>query len=333
MTFEVVVLGQDACTDQFLLESGDVIQKILRCAATDIVNGVGRQREAVFACLLLGRALHDAENAFDDIGDVGEVALHVAVVEDLDCAALGERVGGREIEHVRAACGTVNGEEAEAGGRNIVELAIAVCQELVGLFSGRVEGDRVVDFVFHCEGHFFVAAVDGGTGGVDKVLDACVGGVPRGRGLAGEFVGVSAGFEDVVEADQVALDVNVRVVDRVTDARLRGEVHDDIGSVCLENAVDQFLVGDAALDEYMPDRGLDRVDHAETVFLELRVVVIVHVVETDHGSAGELAAQAHDKVGADEAGGAGDQDGLAVEVDGGFAHCCPPWVPCTFTFL
>ena len=198
-------------------------------------------------------------------------------------------------------------------------------QELVGLLSGRVEGDRVVDFVFHCEGHFFVAAVDGGAGGVDKVLDACVGDVPRGGGLrggglAGEIVGVAAGFEDVVEADQVALDVNVRVVDRVADARLRGKVHNDLGPVCLENAVDQLLVGDAAFDENMPDRGLDRVDHAETVFLELRVVVIVHVVETDHGAAGKLAAQAHDQVGSDEAGGAGDQDGLAVQIDRGFAH-------------
>ena len=115
---------------------------ILQCATTDIVDGVGRQRETVFVGLSFRRTLHDAEDAFDDIGDIGEVALHVAVAEDLDRAAFGERVGGREIEHVRAACETVNGEEAEAGGRSIVELSIAVSQEFVGLFSGRVEGDR-----------------------------------------------------------------------------------------------------------------------------------------------------------------------------------------------
>ena len=70
----------------------------------------------------------------------------------------------------------------------------------------------------------------------------------------------------------------------------------------------------------MPDRGVDRVDHAEAVLLELRIIVIIHVVETDHSPAGQLAAKAHDEVGADKTGRAGDQDGSAVQVDGSFAH-------------
>ena len=94
MTFEVVVFRQDTGADQLFLKGGDVVQKVFGCAAADVVDGVGRQREAVFAGLLFGCALHDAEDAFDDVVDVGEVALHVAVVEDLDRAAFGERVGG-----------------------------------------------------------------------------------------------------------------------------------------------------------------------------------------------------------------------------------------------
>ena len=94
MTFEVVVFWQDASTDQLFLKGGDVVQKILWRAAADIVDGVGRQREAIFAGLSFRCALHDAEDAFDNIGDVSEVALHVAIVEDLDRASLGERVGG-----------------------------------------------------------------------------------------------------------------------------------------------------------------------------------------------------------------------------------------------
>ena len=151
MTCEVIVFWQNTGADQLLLKRGDVVQKVFGCAAADVVDGVGRQREAVFAGLSLRGTLHDAEDALNDVVDVGEVALHVAVVEDLDRAALGERVGGGEVKHVRAACGSVDREEAEAGGRDIVELAVAVGQELVGFFSGRVEGDRVVDFVFHCE--------------------------------------------------------------------------------------------------------------------------------------------------------------------------------------
>ena len=40
-------------------------------------------------------------------------------------------------------------------------------------------------------------------------------------------IGVAAGFEDVVETDQVALDVDVRVVNGVADAGLRRQVDDD----------------------------------------------------------------------------------------------------------
>ena len=310
MAFEIIVLRQDTRANEFLLQSGDVVQQVFGSAAADVINCVGRQRETIFSGLLLRCSLHDTDDAFHDVVDVGEVALAVAVVKDLDGLPCLQFLRGREIEHVRAACRTVNGEEAETGGRNIVELAVAVCQKLVGLFSGRVEGDRVIDLVFNCEGHFFVAAVYGRTGGVDQMLDAC----------GSVVIGVAAGFEDVVETDQVALDVDVRVIDGVADTGLRRKVDDDRGLVDCKYFVDQGLVCDAASYENMPDRGVDRVDHAEAVLLELRIIVIVHVVEADHSAAGELTAEAHDEVGADKAGRAGDQDGSAVQIKGSFAH-------------
>ena len=310
MAFKIIVLGQYTRANEFLLQSGDVVQQVFGCAAADVVDSVGRQRETIFSGLLLRGSLHHADNTFDDVVNVGEVALAVAIVEDLNGLACLQFLRGGEVEHVRSACRTVNGEEAETGRRNIVELAVAVCQKLVGLFSGCVEGDRVIDLVFNCEGHFFVAAVYGGAGGVDQMLDSC----------GTVVIGVAAGFEDVVETDQVALDVDVRVIDGVADAGLRRQVDDDRGFVDREYFVDQGIVRDAASDENMPDRGVDRVDHAKTVLLELRIIVIVHVVEADHSTAGQLAAEAHDKVGADKAGRASDQDGSAVQIDWSFAH-------------
>ena len=44
VAFEIIVFGQDACADKFLLQSGYVIQKVFRRAASDVVNSVGRQR-------------------------------------------------------------------------------------------------------------------------------------------------------------------------------------------------------------------------------------------------------------------------------------------------
>ena len=314
VAFEIVVLGQDTSTNEFFLQGRNVVQQVFGSASADVVDSVGRQREVIFSGLFLRCSLHDTDDTLDDVVDVGEVALAVAVVEDLDGLSRLQFLRGGEVEHVRTACGAIYGKKAQPCRWNIVEFAVAVRQKLVGLFSGRVEGDRVIYLVFNCEGHFFVAAVYGRTGGVDQMLDAC----------GSIVIGVAAGFEDVVETDQVALDVDVRVIDGVADAGLRRQVDDDGGLVYSEYFVDQGLVRDAASDENMPDRGVDRVDHAKTVLLELRIIVIVHVVEADHSAAGQLAAKAHDKVGADKTGRAGDQDGSAVQIKGSFAHIdCP----------
>ena len=150
----------------------------------------------------------------------------------------------------------------------------------------------------------------------------CVGGVFG--SLVDVVVGVTARLEDVVESDQVAFDVDVRMIDGVADAGLRREVYDDVGLVGVKNLIHKAFVGDAASDKNMPDRGFDRVDQAEAVLLELRIIVIVHIVEADHGSARELAAEAHDDVRADKAGRTGDKDGFVVEGDRCFAHCIVP---------
>ena len=66
-------------------------------------------------------------------------------------------------------------------------------------------------------------------------------------------VGVTARLEDVVETDEVALDVDVRMVDGVADAGLRRKVYDDVGLVGVESGVEQCFVSDAASDKDMPD--------------------------------------------------------------------------------
>ena len=139
-------------------------------------------------------------------------------------------------------------------------------------------------------------------------------------------VGVAAGFQDVVETDQVALNVDVRMINRVADAGLCGQINYDGRLVYCKYFVDKGLIGDTAFNKDVPDGRVDRVDHAKAVLLELRVVVIVHVVEADHGAASEFAAQAHNQVCADEAGRAGYQDRFAVQIDGSFAHCISSWV-------
>ena len=128
----------------------------------DVVDFVGRQRESVFAVLLFGGVLHDADDAFDDVIDVGKVAFAFAVVEYLDGLAGFKLVGEAEVGHVGATGGTVDGKEAQPCAGDVVELAVGVGHELVALLGGVVQGNRVVHFVVGGVGDLLVAAIDTG---------------------------------------------------------------------------------------------------------------------------------------------------------------------------
>jgi len=85
-----------------------------------------------------------------------------------------------------------------------------VGHELVALLAGGVQAHRIVNLVVFAVGHLAVEAVHGAGRGKHEILDLVV----------------AAGFQNVQEADQVALQVSVRVRDGVAHARLCGEVHD-----------------------------------------------------------------------------------------------------------
>ena len=122
MSGKIVILRKDAGADQFLLQRGSKIQKVLRCAAADVVDRVGGEGQPVFAGGSFRRALHDPDDAFHNVVHIGEVPPAVAVVEDLNLLAGGQFLRCREVEHIRTSCGAVDREEAQPGRGNAVEL-------------------------------------------------------------------------------------------------------------------------------------------------------------------------------------------------------------------
>ena len=112
MSLEVVVLGEHAGSDKFLLEDIDKVQKVLGLAATDVVDGIWRDGKPVLASLLFWGFAHDPDDAFHDVIDIGEIAAAVAVVVDLDGLTFQQLVRESEIGHVRTPRRAVNSEEA-----------------------------------------------------------------------------------------------------------------------------------------------------------------------------------------------------------------------------
>ena len=156
-----------------------------------------------------------------------------------------------------------------------------------------------------------IAAVDAAGAGVDQVLHALVSGIP---GRAGnDVIRVPASLQDVVEPDHVALDIGIGVLYAIPDPRLSGKIHDDVEVVFLEDAVDEGLVGEVALDEFV---GVPYgcvgflLDDTEAILLERRIIVVVQVVEPDDAQRLLAIQEPQHEVRSDEAGGAGDEEGL-----------------------
>ena len=120
---------------------------------------------------------------------------------------------------------------------------------------------------------------------------------------------MTTGFEDVVEANDVALDIDIGVLDAITHTGLSSKVNHDIEFVLLEEAIHQCLVGNTSLDERPRIARIGRIDFLqflEAVFFQRDIIVGVHIVDAHNGSSAQLFEESLDEVGPDEAGCAGD---------------------------
>lgn len=291
MGLEVVVRRQHALLHQHALQRVDEVEQVLGVRVADVVDAVSGEGQTVLAHLHLGRGVHYAPHALDNVGDVGEVAAAVAHIEDLDGVAAAQLLGEAEVGHVGSAHGTIHREEAQSGRRDGVELGVGGGHELVGLLGGGVERHRRVHAVLLGERHLLVAAVDRAGAGVDEVIDRVV----------------AACLKDVEEADEVALEVGARVLDGVADTGLGREVHHDIEAGLREQALDEGGIAQVAAHEGEAAVGVGLGQHAQARVLDAGVVIAVKVVEADDCVIG-LLEQLLDEKRADEAGRSGDEN-------------------------
>ena len=60
---------------------------------------------------------------------------------------------------------------------------------------------------------------------------------------------MTAGLQDIVKSNEIALDINVRMIDAVTHASLRRQVHHDIKLILLKQSIDRPLIRDIPLNK------------------------------------------------------------------------------------
>jgi hypothetical protein len=129
---------------------GDEVHHRLRMLVSDVeqsVRLVGGRRVRSTHELHVGRRrlVENGGDAGHDVTDISEIALQFAVVEDFDGAALENCARKKEVGHIRPAPRAIDREEAQSRRGQAVEMAVAVCHQLVGLLGCGLEAHGMVD--------------------------------------------------------------------------------------------------------------------------------------------------------------------------------------------
>jgi hypothetical protein len=90
---------------------------------------------------------------------------------------------------------------------------------------------------------------------------------------------VAAAFKYIERADDVALDMGVRLFQRMAHPRLSAQMHDALESFGGEQPRHRVTVGQVHMDEPESSAPLEP---GETGLLERHVVVVIQVVESDN---------------------------------------------------
>ena len=124
-------------------------------------------------------------------------------------------------------------------------------------------------------------------------------------------------FENVVEADEVTLNVGIRVRDGIANASLGREVHDHREMILLEQIVNFHFVREVRFDEspFFASRGCECFDFFEAFVLDVHVVVVGDGIKPDEFCAVVIAQQLLAEIATDKACGPRDENGFPVEIN------------------
>src|SRR6478752_1820356 len=114
---------------------------------------------------------------------------------------------------------------------------------------------------------------------------------------------MSAALEHRQEAPDIGIDISLRMMERVADAGLRGEMDDALGLLIGKDSFHHLPVGKVSLDEM---ESVAAFEPREPRLFQRDIIIGTHIVEADHLI--PAIEQPGRRMEPNEAGGAGDQN-------------------------
>src|SRR5262249_35878131 len=124
-------------------------------------------------------------------------------------------------------------------------------------------------------------------------------------------------FENVEKAGKIGVEISVRVLQRIANTGLRGQMHHRPELALGKNAFDRAALGEIDLLE---SKFAKFAQNSQACLLQCRIVIIVDAVHADHGATSFKEPAGKRK--ADETRGAGNQDGILRHRSYGQPVCC-----------
>ena len=209
-----------------LLNLTDEIHQFHGVRTTDVIH---TERHVVGTVCCHWRFVQTLDGTVGNVVDIGEIANHVAIVEYLYRLTLTDGTGKEHRSHVGTSPWSVDREVTESGGRNAIQLTVAMGHQLVGFLAGSIQTDRIVHLVILRERGLGVQPIDRTGGGEKEMLDRIV----------------ATALDDVQETCQVTGKIGIGIRDGIANTRLSSQVDDFIKLFLSEKRIQRLLVLDA----------------------------------------------------------------------------------------
>ena len=174
--------------------------------------------------------------------------------------------------------------------------------QFIALFRCSIETYRIIHLVISRVWDLLVGTIDRRRRGIDKMLDLMM----------------AASLKNVVEPDQIRLDIGIRIGNRIAHTRLGRKIHNH-GNIVL---AEDFLHGIPVCNRRVYKRPVtaQSLDFLQAAIFEIDVVIVCNRIDSDNTDILYIGKEAFHKVASDEAGGACNEDGLALKIDIIFQH-------------
>ena len=126
------------------------------------------------------------------------------------------------------------------------------------------------------------------------------------------YLVVTAGLQDIIETNKVALNVSVGIGDAVADSSLSGKIHDNGNLVFREDFLHCVFVSDGGVDKSPVT--MQSLYFFQTLILDVDIVVVGDRIDTDNLDVLDIAEKPLDEVATDKAGSARHKDVLSFEI-------------------